>query len=310
MGFEQVNTIKANFDTIYTAPDPRAYFNTLGTLDYDIPRCAAPVFARLLAALRAQRQRRRIRCLDLGCSYGINAALLKYRLSFAQLQERWTGSETGDLDSAACRLADRGFFADAGRDEDLETIGLDAAAPAVRYAVSVGTLDQGFVANLEDSDPSPELTAALARCDLVISTGAVGYLTQATFARLAASFGRPAPWIASFVLRMFDYGTIASAPGLQEMVTEELVGELFHQRRFRDGIEREGILARLRAAGLDATPERESDGYLAQFFLTRPRHEAGTPLAGLLADPAAPRSQKASMARMLASTSSAPACSK
>ena len=34
---------KADFDDIYTAPDPRAYFRTLAPLRYQVPAHAAPL---------------------------------------------------------------------------------------------------------------------------------------------------------------------------------------------------------------------------------------------------------------------------
>ena len=76
---------KANFDDIYDQPDPRAYFRTLAPLDYQIPQQARPVIERVHAAAGADRT-----ILDVCCSYGINAALLRFDLDIADLAARYT----------------------------------------------------------------------------------------------------------------------------------------------------------------------------------------------------------------------------
>jgi hypothetical protein len=73
--FSEINRNKADFHAIYRRPDPRAYFHTLGSLDYVIPHLAQPIIAQLVAACRRVHARP-VTVLDLGCSYGINGALL------------------------------------------------------------------------------------------------------------------------------------------------------------------------------------------------------------------------------------------
>ena len=46
--FDQLTTFKANFDQIYTAPDPREYYRVLFGLDYVIPELAKPIFRGLI----------------------------------------------------------------------------------------------------------------------------------------------------------------------------------------------------------------------------------------------------------------------
>ena len=81
--FEGINEAKANLDHIYDQPDPRAYFRELKKLRYAIPGAAKPIFQKLISSL--QRRRDDTICvLDLGCSYGVNAALLKHDLSMSE----------------------------------------------------------------------------------------------------------------------------------------------------------------------------------------------------------------------------------
>src|SRR5690606_22977070 len=80
--------VKANFDQIYTRDDPREYFRVLHGLDYIIPALARPVFRRICDTLTELR-RRPINILDVGCSYGINAALLRSPVSMDRLAQRY-----------------------------------------------------------------------------------------------------------------------------------------------------------------------------------------------------------------------------
>ena len=74
---------KADFTHIYTQPDPRAYYRTLGALDYEIPQHGRGVFDVVLDELRASNEAPVV--LDVCCSYGINAALLNLTKSLADL---------------------------------------------------------------------------------------------------------------------------------------------------------------------------------------------------------------------------------
>ena len=98
---------KANFDDIYDQPDPRAYFRTLAPLDYQIPQQARPVIERVHAAAGADRT-----ILDVCCSYGINAALLRFDVDIADLAARYTDAGLDDRPAAERVRADRSYFAD------------------------------------------------------------------------------------------------------------------------------------------------------------------------------------------------------
>jgi hypothetical protein len=86
---------KVSLDHIYTQPDPRAYFTTLRTLEYQIPQLAKAHFARLVQELRESRRVRGATVLDIGCSYGINAALLRCDATMSELYERYDASVPG-----------------------------------------------------------------------------------------------------------------------------------------------------------------------------------------------------------------------
>lgn len=273
MKFSVINDAKTNFDEIYTARDPRRYFRVLGQLDYIIPHLAQPIFEQLIRA-RTELQSEPVTVLDLGSSYGVNGALMKYRIGYDTLRERYTSPALQDLTSDEMLKLDQSFYRSWPANPRLRVIGMDVSKPALRYAEASGTMDRGLALNLEAEEPTAEQAEALADVDLIVSTGCVGYITSRTFQCLAklARKGRPA-WVASFVLRMFPYDNIADTLATQNLVTEHFGGATFVQRRFADVAEMESTVRSVEMQGFD-TRGRERDGlFHAGLYVSRPQAE-------------------------------------
>ena len=281
--YDDANAGKADFEWTYNRLDPRAYFDVLGALDYAIPERAAPVFLRLFDAYATQHHRDDLTAIDLGCSYGINAAILKYGRKMSDLREHYL-SFGEDATSREILEADRREFASDKARPDLRVVGLDRAQFASSYGYWAGTLDDAIPENLEENEPSERAAKALSHCDLIISTGVVGYITERTFERIIACRAPDAqPWVASFVLRMFDYGPVAKKLTAQGYVTEKLDGRFFEQRRFANAGEQFHVERLLRDRGLDPKGLEGEGHYLAEFFLSRPKRDAeAQPLCTIL----------------------------
>jgi len=281
--FEEINEAKANMDHIYDQRDPRAYFRELGKLDYTIPGLAKPIFQKLISHLR-RRATDTVRVLDMGCSYGINAALLKYDLSMPELYEHWGNRALLEATSEEVVAHDRHFFGNLDEPSDIEVIGLDLAESAITFAEEAGLLDEGLVVNLE-TDPLPASAKEdLASVDLVMSTGCVGYVTEKSFDKLLPAVTKgQAPWMGNFVLRLFPFDAIGETLSDWGYVTEKLEGRTFVQRHFTSADEQEQVLDQLCERGIDRTGQ-ETEGYLlAEFYLSRPANElADTPIERLL----------------------------
>ncbi len=205
---------------------------------------------------------------------GLNGALLKYPLDIDRLAARYRELDLADITSDELAELDRHYFK-AWPNSGIEVIGLDSSNEAVSYACRVGVIDAGIVANLEADDLNAKCLQHLRDVDLVISTGCVGYVGEKTFSRLLAAFGSRKPWIASFVLRMFDYREMSDLFEAHGLVTEKLKGVSFVQRRFHSEEELIGVVDRLHAHNVD-TSSKEDDGLLhAEFFLSRPADECG-----------------------------------
>jgi len=222
--------------------------------------------------------------LDLGCSYGVNAALLKHDLSMPELYDHWGRDSSSEAPSEQVIADDRRFFADLDGQEDITMIGLDPAGAAVAFGEDAGLLDEGLAVNLE-TEPLPEAAIGeLAQVDLVTSTGCVGYVTQRSFERLlpAVTQGRK-PWFGNFVLRMFPFDAIEATLEGSGYVTEKLAGRTFVQRRFTSAGEQEQVIDQLRERGIDPTGKETEGHLLAEFYLSRPARDlAAAPIAQLL----------------------------
>ena len=277
---------KADFDHIYDAPDPRAYYRTLGALDYEIPQLALPVVQSLLSAQgqAAPDGDGTRRVLDVCCSYGINAALLRADLSLDDLHRRYTSSEVDDLSPEELARADAELFTRLRRPAAPRVAGLDVAGSAVGYGLQTGLLDHGWAEDLQVDEPSESLATGLADVDLVLTTGGVGYITEPTFDRLL-SVDRPSPpWVAAWVLRIYPYDGIAETLAGHGLVTEKLDGVTFRQRRFADDEEQAAAVDGVTALGLDPTGLEADGRFHAELFLSRPAAQAAEqPLRELVA---------------------------
>jgi SAM-dependent methyltransferase len=253
------STGKISFDDVYAAPDPRPYFHTLGDVDYQLPQLAKPYLAKMID------EREALTVLDIGCSYGVNAALYRCDTSMDDLYAYYTGEEAARLDRAGLIARDRALPSST----DVRFIGLDTSGPALEYAHAAGFLDEFVHADLEHDDLTERQSAALARADLVFSTGCIGYVTERTVAQVADLPGGRRPAMAHFVLRMFSYEPVADSLAGLGYDTTGVTG-VFRQRRFASPQEQEQILDALRVAGVEPH-ELELEGWLcAQLYLSQP----------------------------------------
>lgn len=276
---------RTGFDHIYDQPDPRGYFQALGSFGYQTPHHAQRVFRRLVGALVPSNAGQRVTVLDICCSYGINAALLNHNLTLADLQARYTGPETTTLSVAELVNADRVFYA-AHRHPTGQTarvIGLDPARNAIDYARAVGLVDAGFAENLETTPAHAALLAAVRDARLITITGGASFLSPRTFQPLLDNTQRPV-WVAAFVLRTGSYQPIADALAGYGLVTETST-RTFPQRRFTSPAEQCYTIDAVIATGHDPSGKETGGTFHTTLHLSRPPTDiAAFPLTTLLPD--------------------------
>ncbi|MFF3614768.1 class I SAM-dependent methyltransferase [Streptomyces sp. NPDC002580] len=268
-------TGKVSLDHIYDQPDPRTYFTVLRPLDYGVPQQAKPYFAKLITEYRESQDVAAPKVLDIGCSYGINAALLKYDATMDELYARYDDDLRAGESRETLLARDRELARSRQPPQAIRFAGLDTSAGALSYALEAGFLDDVVHADLEKHEPTPRQLVQLSGTDLVISTGCVGYVTERTLTRVVRAQGVRRPWMAHFVLRMFPFDSVERAlAGLGYRTVR--VDEVFRQRRFASSQEQSLVLDNLSAAGVD--PQGlETEGWLyAQLYISRPYDITGT----------------------------------
>jgi SAM-dependent methyltransferase len=260
-------TGKVSLDHIYSEPDPRAYFDTLRELDYRIPDLAKPHFTELVQQYRMAHGVAAPTVLDIGCSYGINAALLRCDATMDDLYERYCDRAFYAHSTLIAR--DREFVRAHRRPGGTRFLGLDASDNALAYALEAGFIDEAVHADLEAADPTERQRERLAQADVVISTGCVGYVTERTISRIARAHGERLPWMAHFVLRMFPFEPVEESLAEAGYKTVRHEG-VFKQRRFATPEEHTQVLDTLSSVGVDPRG-LETDGWLyAQLYISRP----------------------------------------
>lgn len=285
---EYDDTGKLVMDDIYNRPDPIAYFSFLRSLDYAIPQQAKPVFLNIIEGFCAAKGKDEVTLIDLGCSYGINAALLKCGFELDDLYRLYDARAVSGFDENALIERDRQLFSAPQNSPQLNVIGIDVADQALDYAKKIALVDDTIAADFETVTPTRQQQAVMKNADLLISTGCIGYVTEQSLTRILGSISTEAkPWLAHFVLRMFPYDPI------QEHLTDlgyvTATGETtFLQRRFASQEEQEHVCERLIGMGIDPSG-RESEGWLhANFYLSRPVEDVAlAPATGLIAPDAA-----------------------
>jgi hypothetical protein len=273
VSFSKLNQSKKDFSDLYTSCDPRSYFKYLGQLDYIIPHLAQPIFGQLIRA-RQELQDEPVTVLDVGCSYAINGALMRYAINYEALRQRYTAPTLHALDSDEVLELDRHFYCSWPRHDGVRVIGLDISGNAIRYGEKCGLLDRGLAVDLENCELTPDEAADLMDVDIIVSTGCVGYVTAKTFERVmkASRRGRT-PWVASFVLRMFPYDEIEKTLDRYGLTTELYEGATFVQRRFANREEMEAAIRAVEARGFDSEGCETEGLYHANLFISRPAEE-------------------------------------
>jgi hypothetical protein len=264
------NTAKFNFSDVYQLADPSPYFASMRNADYQIPQNALPIFIRLIELLRESRRKSNITIADIGCSYGVNGALLKYDVELAELYDHFRTRELL-VDRAAALEFDVNYFANLRERGPITVCGLDSSKPAIDFALRAGLIDVGAALDLE-TDELYEPTGPLEfrDVDLIISTGCVGYVTTVTFEKiLQATNPTNRPPIASSVLRTFDYRPF-------ERCFEEF-GLISHhfplplkQRNIMSTMEGASTIAALESQGIEPAGLESTGSLYANLYVAAP----------------------------------------
>ena len=276
MSYSKTNESKSSFDDVYTAPTPHAYIASMAVNGYEIGERARPYCTAAAELLQeGNGDTWPVQLLDLGCSYGMGSAFVKYGCSFDEMVAFFSSRAPREY-LAACE-ATRTWLNVAPPAIDVRAVGLDSSEPAIRFALDAGVLDGGIARDFEQPNaaPSEEESAWFRSCNLLISTGAIGYVTERTLDVILRDLGKDypgdvGPFAVVTILRMFNHSPIKAAFERRGFTFGAVPGVRLPQRRFTNKEERRKVLSLLHDRGLD-TGEWENQGkHYADLFIAAP----------------------------------------
>jgi carnitine O-acetyltransferase len=279
MSYDSANDAKANFDDVYTAPTPHAYIASMAKNGYEIGEQALPYCS---AAAELLRERNGdawpVQMLDVGCSYGIGSAFVKYGCSFDEMVAFFSSRAPREY-GAACE-AMRAWLNIGPAASDVRVVGLDSSEPAIRFAMDAGLLNGGLARDFEqpDVDPTDQDSAWLRSCNLLISTGAIGYVTERTLDVVLHHLGKShpgdfGPFAVVTILRMFDFSPIETVFEKHGFTFGAVPGVRLPQRRFSDMAERQKVLSLLHDRSIDTREWEDRGRQYADLFIAAPPNQ-------------------------------------
>ena len=267
---QEINNKKLNLNEVYNLKNPEPYYQSINQYEYDLPERAKPYFEKIINTYRNYESVRFLKILDIGCSYGINAAILKFNKSITEIYQHYTNSSRLQQSELSRRHLDSKWLDESSLDEGLQFIGLDSAEKAVNYATESQLIQSGISTNLERFPLLKEDYTNLQDINLLLSTGCIGYITEVTFDKiLSAVRNLDQLWGAVFVLKMFDISEIKKTFAKYNLALVE-TGVTVKQRKFSSVEEKESMINFLEKQGLSAEDEKKSDNLLAELFLILP----------------------------------------
>jgi len=276
MSYDSANEAKASFDNVYTKPTPHAYIASMAVNGYEIGERARP-YCTAAAELLLERNGDAwpVQMLDVGCSYGMGSAFVKYGCSFDEMVAFFSSRAPRQY-HAACE-AMRMWLNITQPACDVRTVGLDSSKPAIDFAMDAGVLDGGIARDFEQPDvvPTEEESAWFRSCNLLISTGAIGYVTEHTLDVILRDLGKDypgdfGPFAVVTILRMFNHSPIKTAFEKRGFTFGAVPGVRLPQRRFTDKEERQKVLSLLHDRGLDTSEWEDCGKHHADLFIAAP----------------------------------------
>ncbi len=276
--YHVINQVKANFDDVYQSPTPHSYFETMDQLEYAIGQEARPFFLSTIALMREQLGNQApVRMLDLGCSYGVGSALVKYGFSFREIADFYSNNPNSNY--GQCVKHTQEWLAENKSEVPVSCIGADSSAEAIRFGAESGLLDGGIALDLEDDQRlAPSECALMQECNLLTSTGAIGYVGERTLGAILQQLGKHqpgshGPYIVVTILRMFSSSLVTKTFADHGYKFVQVPEVHLRQRRFFDEQEQAKVIKQVNDHGLE-TDTLEADGYqYADLFVGAPESE-------------------------------------
>jgi hypothetical protein len=263
--------VKKEFTDIYMQKFPDDYLEEMKRLHYRIPDKTKILYLSLAKQLY-KKLSRPINILDIGSSYGINSALMKYDLEMSDLDDFFLQEDSTNLEQT------RQFFEKIPSNDNLNFYQIDISNPALKFSEDVKLCKKGICVNLEtNSLPIKEIPSL----DMIIATGCIGYIGFKAFSNLFELIKKQQtkysqsdiekPIFAFSVLRIFDMEKIQQTFDYYgySLVRTDL--DPIRQRRFSDSDERRQTISLLNSKGIDVKGLEDDGHFYAHFYVASPK---------------------------------------
>ena len=264
--------VKKDFTDIYTQESPCGYLMEMKKLGYSISDSTKPLYNSIVEELE-NKLSRPINILDLGSSYGINSALMKYNLTMTELNNFFL------TETEPTKKETKQFYEKCTSNDEMCFYQIDISDEALKFSEEMGLCKKGIKVNLDDE--KLELLELLPKVDVVIATGCIGYIGYMAFVNLLKVIKNRqsnsiedkteynSPIFAFSVLRMFDMNDIKKTFERYNYSIVKRDMKPIIQRKFSDIKEKDETISILQGMGIN-TKEYEDDGnFYADFYIAK-----------------------------------------
>lgn len=264
--------IKKNFMDVYMQESPYFYLKEMDSVNYYIAQGTKPLY-KYLANEIYREKKNPLEIMDLGSSYGIIPALMRYEISLSVINSffLYRGNDYPSNKEARAFLKRLPV-----KNPHFKFYPVDISKPAIQFSEFTGLAEEGFCINLEKQSLSPRLDKRLQTIDLVVSTGCIGYIGKISFQKIFESLKKRknSPIFFAFsVLRIFQTRELREVFERNHFSLLKCEKLKIKQREFYNEEEQVKTLSLLKERGIDARGLEDKGCYYADFFIAGPEEE-------------------------------------
>jgi len=264
--------VKKDFTDIYTQDSPYEYLKEMDRLEYDISDSTKPLYNSIIEQLEDTLSRS-INVLDLGSSYGINSALMKYNLTMSELNDFFLNK------SKPTKKEIKQFYEKCTSNDKINFYQIDISKEALKFSEEMNLCERGI--NVDLDSEKLNLPTSLPKIDIVIATGCIGYIGYKAFLNLLKIIKNrqsnsdetetkyTAPIFAFSVLRIFDMDDIKEVFKKYDYSIVKSDIKPIRQRNFSDPKEKTQTISLLHDMEINTKKYEDDGNFYADFYIAK-----------------------------------------
>ena len=259
---------------LYDEPDSRAYYQSLGALDYRTPEHVQQLARWCFGHFCGGEPW----ILDVGCGFGVNGAGLLYGVAVQDLLTRYDSDHMRQMSPESVIELDMQYFSEHPR-QPCHMAGLDVSRSSLDYGLRTGLLDVAFDDNLMQAPVPDDLIRIVASGALIIESGVPIFIAPHVIDALLAAAGSDSrPWVITAPPRYTNVSGYSDVFEKHGYVMEQVSPDPLPHRQFHSPEEADRIIDQQIAMGIDSTAEKQTGYIYTTLFLARPAGEANKPV--------------------------------